>query len=107
MVVDQGTRDLHAKIHSAGHLIDLAVARLSKVCNMKNTIGLLEKGIILLTDLTWSIKELLKTLKNVSTNSSINSKASSIRSYKLRTRFTATMKQLKRKLFLKSSKSDT
>jgi len=30
MSIDGALRELHAKIHSAGHLIDLAVQRLSK-----------------------------------------------------------------------------
>ena len=30
MIIDENTRNIHAKIHSAGHILDLAVQRLSK-----------------------------------------------------------------------------
>ena len=62
MIIDHELRDKHARIHSAGHLVDLAVDRLSKFLIRKNTSGKQGKDIIFWMDLTCSIKGNLKML---------------------------------------------
>lgn len=65
MIVDPAIRDTHMKIHSAGHLIDLAVQRLSNIVSIQNISGLLGRGITLWRGPTWSTKVSLKTLKKL------------------------------------------
>lgn len=59
MAIDPALRELHMKIHSAGHLIDLAVERLSIKSLMKSMSGQQERAIISLMVHMWNIRALL------------------------------------------------
>lgn len=57
MNVDPALREIHARIHSAGHLIDLAVQRLSIYAEMQSMNGKQLKDITLQMVLMSSTKE--------------------------------------------------
>ena len=63
MTIDAYLRDCHAKVHSAGHLIDLAVERLSIFIDIQSMSGLQARDIISLMVHTWSTRERLRILK--------------------------------------------
>lgn len=61
IMIDEVVRKKHAKLHSAGHLIDLAVQNLGTSCASKVTGGRLPKGIISKMAPTSSTKAPIKT----------------------------------------------
>lgn len=72
MVVDADLRQTHAKIHSAGHILDLAVQRLSKCGLIQSIRGKQARGITSPTDLMSNTRGSSRMAKRQCTKSTMN-----------------------------------
>ena len=71
MVVDADLRQTHAKIHSAGHILDLAVQRLSKSAFIQSIRGRRARAITSPTGLMSNTRGFLRMVKRPCTRSTM------------------------------------